>query len=195
MAIQHNPLKEETLFKEENNQEEGAWITNPANPFILYSEGYKKTCSILFEHCLDSDNKDNNILIYPLIFNSRQLVELKIKETLRIGYLSINSKKKFPKTHDLEKLFQKLKDDILSTEEYIDKDVLNDLERLINEFHNFDCRSTSYRYPIDPIRNTKEDYKYNTIDIKNFKIVLNNIIDIFDGMECLIEERINQEQQ
>ena len=78
------PQKDDKLFIDETDSSKGAWIKNPAGGFFLYSEGYKNAGNLLLDKCLEqgSDNYTRNSLVYPMIFNYRQYIELTLKNLI-----------------------------------------------------------------------------------------------------------------
>jgi hypothetical protein len=174
------PKATDQLFKEESNFETGAWIKTPADKFFLYSEGYKKAAETLYKLCEES-SYHNNSIVYPLIFNYRQYCELRLKELIIMGYKYLDQPKDFKDEHHLSNLWNVYRNEILkNVENSIDINALDNVERIINQFNNKDPKSMSFRYPVTkgPIRT--ESVTMNSIDLKNFKEIMDKLVYFFE---------------
>lgn len=179
------PNKHDKLFQEETRFDYGAWLKNPANKFFLYSQGYKEAGKQLYEYCVNNPFYWNS-LIYPLIFNYRQFIELRLKELIIMGYNLIEEEKDFADCHSLSKLWYTYRNEILVDIEPIDQDILNNVERIISQFNTEDPKSMCFRYPVTTAPNRQESLNRNTIDIDNFKNVIDKLIYFFDWQWDLI---------
>lgn len=125
------PNKTDSIFKDEVNPDYGAWLKNPANKFFLYSEGYKEAGKKLWEFCIENRFYANT-LIYPLVFNYRQFLELRLKELIIMGYKYLDTEKDFSDEHSLIRLWNTYRNEILPQIEQIEKDILDNVERIIS---------------------------------------------------------------
>lgn len=173
------PNANDQLFKDETDINYGAWLKNPANKFFLYSEGYKKAGANLWEFIIENRFYANT-LIYPLVFNYRQFIELRLKELIIMGYKYLDIEKDFADEHSLMKLWNTYRNDILPEIETIDKETLDNVERLIMQFNSEDPKSMSFRYPVTKGPNRIDSINRDTIDLKNFKAVIDKLIYFFD---------------
>lgn len=179
------PNKTDTLFKEEVDSEYGAWLKNPTNKFFLYSEGYKEAGNKLWEFCTENRFYANT-LIYPMVFNYRQFLELRLKELIIMGYKYLGINQDFSDEHSLIKLWNTYKNEILPDIEKIDEQLLDNMERLICQFNSEDPKSMSFRYPVTKAPNRKESLNRQTIDLYNFKNVIDKLIYFFQWQWDLI---------
>lgn len=173
------PNSTDSIFKDEESPDYGAWLKNPANKFFLYSEGYKEAGKKLWEFCIEN-RFYSNTLIYPLVFNYRQFLELRLKELIIMGYKYLDTKEDFADEHSLLKLWNTYRNEILPDIENIEKSILDNVERIISQFNTEDPKSMSFRYPVTRGPNRKESLNRETIDLHNFKIVMDKIIYFFD---------------
>ena len=60
------------------------------------------------------------------------------------------------------------------------KNILENVERLIKEFNDLDPKSMNFRYPVTRGPNRKESLSNESIDITNFKSVIDKLIYFFD---------------
>lgn len=173
------PKSTDVIFKDEVSQDYSAWLKNPSNKFFLYSEGYKKAGEMLWTFC--NENKFySNTLIYPLVFTYRQFLELKLKELIIMGYRYLNVEKDFADEHSLMKLWLTYKNEILNSIENIDSKILDNVEKIISQFNTEDPKSMCFRYPVTRAPNRKESINRETIDLLNFKEVIDRLIYFFD---------------
>jgi len=173
------PNEKDKLFIEEVNQNYGAWLKNPANKFFLYSEGYKEAGNLLYKFCL-ANKFYLNTLIYPLIFNYRQFVELRLKELIIMGNKYQGIKKNFPDEHSLIKLWNTYRKEIVEPMNEVEKKKLDNVERVISQFNTEDPKSMCFRYPVSTGPNRKESINRETIDLENFKKVIDKLIYFFN---------------
>lgn len=173
------PNKHDKLFQEEMRFDYEDWLKKPANKFFLYSQGYKEAGKLLYEYCVDNSFYWNT-LIYPLIFNYRQFIELRLKELIIMGYSFIEDEKDFADTHSLSKLWNTYRTEILIHIETIDEEILNNVEKIISQFNSEDPKSMCFRYPVTTAPRRQKSLSRDTIDIKNFKKVIDKLIYFFD---------------
>lgn len=179
---EHFPNQQDRLFKEEESSNTGVWLDNPAsNKFFLYSEGYKEAGKRLYEVSKESSFY-KNLLVYPMVFSYRQFIELRLKELIIMGYKYLDMHgSDFPNTHNILELWRIYRENILpSIDNTIEKDILDNIEKIINEFHNEDPLSFAYRYPVTTGPARMPSINRKTLDIENFKIIIDKTIHFFD---------------
>jgi hypothetical protein len=173
------PKSTDVIFKDEVKQDYGAWLKNPANIFFLNSEGYKKAGEMLWTFC--NENKFySNTLIYPLVFTYRQFLELRLKELIIVGCRYINVEKEFADVHSLLKLWLTYRIEILNSIKNIDGKILYKVEKIIAQFNTEDPKSMCFRYPVTRAPKRKDSINRETIDLLNFKEVIDKLIYFFD---------------
>jgi DNA-binding Lrp family transcriptional regulator len=88
----------------------------------------------------------------------------------------------FPNEHSLIKLWNiyrgKIVPEVNDSENT--KDLLDNIERILSQFNTEDPESMSFRYPVT--KSPKRDFhvKRRTLDIKNFKDVIDKVIHYFE---------------
>lgn len=171
--------KSDNLFKEESFSSPSAWIANPADKKIIYSEGYKNAALLMMQKCRESESS-NNILVYPLVFLFRHFLELRLKELIVVSKELANPDIKLEMNHNIMKLWNQFKMQLLTIEpKTTDEEELKNIERLLNEYHQIDSNSQSFRYPTD--KNDTPSLNLNTIDLENFSNVMEKIMEFFDS--------------
>ena len=89
----------------------------------LYILGYKEATNLLLQHT--ASGRDQDTLIYPILFNARQAIELGLKEIIRLGDRLLNLDDPYyssplPLGHQLRPLWDKAKDRIARVEASFD---------------------------------------------------------------------------
>ncbi len=176
----HLPNQHDALFKNESSLEYGVWLQSPANKFFLYSEGYKEAGNKLYEYCVENAFY-GNLMIYPLIFTYRHFVEIRLKELIIMGYRYLDEAKDFHDEHSLMKLWNVYRKEIIEKiTDDIPKEDLDNVQRIIAQFADEDPDSMSFRYPVSKAPNRTPLLKRETIDLENFKKVMDKLIFFFD---------------
>ena len=85
------------------------WQTNAClnwlnDPIELYATGYKEAGDRLVEFVL-LNSRDQDFLIYPIVFLYRQYVELRLKEIIKEGLILLEEGNAFPKHHKIWELW------------------------------------------------------------------------------------------
>lgn len=175
------PGNTDVLFQEEVNPSQEAWLQNPTNKFFLYSEGYKEAGDRIYE-VINQNNFYANTLIYPLLFNYRQFVELRLKELIIMGYKYLDQGKDFADEHSLSILWATFRNEILSKLHDLKdfQNEFNNVERVIDSFNQEDPKSMNFRYPVSRGPKRKANIKRSTIDIENFKNVMDKLVFFFN---------------
>lgn len=123
----------------------------------LYVLGYQEATHLILNHT--ASGRDQDTLIYPILFNARQAVELQLKEIIRLADQILGRKDPYPDKHPmwdhkLRPLWAKARDRILEVEDCHDPGASNaqhtrSFGRLLNELDCADPGSYTFRYPID----------------------------------------------
>ena len=186
------PNSADTLFQEETNPRYGAWIKNPADKFFLYSQGYLTAANMLYAS-IEAESFHQNVLVYPMIFNYRQFLELRLKELTIMGNAFLGREKDFRDVHSLKSLWDEYRNEILIGISKIDEATLDNVERLIKEFEREDPQSMNYRYPVQKLpkqgtglASRKESLSRDTLDLKNFKSSMDKLVHFLDWQWELI---------
>ncbi len=96
--------------------------------------GYRKSADLLFDH-VKRRPQDRHYLVFPIVFLSRQYLELRMKDILTGGYKLLGKKGKYPGTHNLCDLWSKCRPVL---ERYIASAQLKSMEKYIREFSKRD---------------------------------------------------------
>ena len=109
---------------------------------LLMTDGYKAAADLMVEKARD-DRPTRDILVFPIIFNYRQFLELSLKYQLANFGPAVGIKENW-KSHDLAKLWSEF---LAMLECYGTEDPA--VGEIILEFSKVDPESYSFRYPVD----------------------------------------------
>lgn len=168
------PRKGDRPFIQSASRQHNALIEPSAHGrLVMMMAGYKRAADLLVE-CGEADRFDRDALVYPIIFNYRQFIELSLKHLIATYGPAVGIKAIWNK-HDLSELwkaFTKLLDgygcqDVEETDPVV--------AEIIAEFSKVDPASFSYRYPVDT--------KGNPIPITHEELDLKALADVMHALE------------
>lgn len=109
------PRKGDILFDHADDWYHNACLNWRYDNWELYASGYKTAAHILVQYVVDT-RSERDTLVFPIVFNYRQYIELRCKEIIRVGRILSNEPAEFPLTHDLLKLWKVCREIIADTE-------------------------------------------------------------------------------
>jgi hypothetical protein len=193
-AIDHlpPPRKGDQLFRDDlPDWHNNACLSLGGDPFA-YAEGYRRAAEILVFYVNDH-GRDQDILVYPILFLYRHHLELAMKRIIRrlprLLYRDLTSNEKGQlKQHSLIGLWQTLKPMVSEIYKAVDwtrpaKDDIEGADDYIRQLSEIDSDSTSFRYahakdgspslPADLIR----------INLLHFAVTISRLIQYIDDMD------------
>ena len=128
----------------------------------------------LHDNVLCRASFDRDALVYPIIFNYRQFIELELKYLIATYGLTVGVEANW-KSHKLEDLWKAFTDvlDRYGSEDPQGTDPV--VARIVAEFAKVDPRSFSYRYPVDT--------QGNPIPIAHEELDLAVLADVMKALE------------
>lgn len=173
------PSVDDKLFVEDKDWWMNACINGYHDPTELYITGYKEAADNLVR---DVANRRGSAdaLLYPIVFNYRHYIELRLKSLLHDGRRLLDIKHKQKAQHKLSKLWPHVRK--ILEELWPDGDIeqLKAVEVLINQFEEVDPSSTSFRYP----KNFEGD---NSVHLGMARVNLRNLKDVVGSMSLILE--------
>jgi hypothetical protein len=149
--------------------------------FPPYADGYRIAADVLVKSCIYQmpfGRGDIDVLIYPIVFNYRHYVELRLKEII-IGLKHCHGIDENVKlVHDIKILWSELKKLYQEFEEDNNTEDFENAERVIFEFAKIDPRSTAFRYPTQTM---------SKVNIRNFGEVMDRLANFLDCLSDLTE--------
>jgi len=114
---------------------------------VMMVTGYKLAADVMVERSA-KDRFDRDALVYPIIFNYRQFIELSLKYLIATYGHTVGVKANWD-SHDLAELWREF-NKVLNGYGTDDPDGTDSIvEAMVAEFAKVDPRSFSYRYPVD----------------------------------------------
>ncbi len=178
-------------------------VENSNNDFLL-PESFKELGDFSIEVLLKGgDGTHPDRFLFPILYYYRHAVELKMKEIIRIGILlnlnSDESVKNIINKHDLHSIWVQSKEIISAFWPNSDEEVLDIVEKFIQDFHNIDPDGQRLRYSRS---NKGLAYQYSlpkTIDLIHLRDVIDGLWNLLcgasdglnEGVYCL--EEMNRE--
>lgn len=133
------------------SSEEGMDNATLASPkrmrLVLMLSGYKKAADLLVEHAMN-ERADRDVLVYTIVFNYRQFVELSLKYLISAYGPAVGIPANW-QTHNLVSLWVSFESMLTAygTSDPDDADPI--VKDVVSEFAKIDPGSYSYRYPVD----------------------------------------------
>jgi hypothetical protein len=149
------------------------------NQWFGYAEGYRRAADLLVQHIADTQ-RDQDFLIYPIVFLYRQAVEVALKHLIWIGAQLLDKQPELPKHHRLVPLWRQCRPIIEQVWPDGPKQDLDAVGAVLDQFEARDPVSTVFRYPV-----TKEGWVSlsgnERIDLRNFAEVANRVFSLLDA--------------
>ena len=187
------PSSQDKLFTSAENWWNNACLNFFPKGWTIYGIGYKDAADILVEH-IAKTKRQQDTLIYPIIFLYRQYLELALKDLILEARKLLDYADPLPKTHRIDDLWR-LCDDLL--EQISPGDSLEPREnigRLIEEFAQVDPLSQSFRYPEG--KDGKPTLPGLThINLRNVREVIGKISVLLDGADAMISEYLSHKSE
>jgi len=120
--------------------------------WTIYQHGYAEAAKLLMRHT--ASGKDQDFLIYPILFTARQAIELGLKEIILCGNRLLDRDDPYPISHDLCRIW-KIAKALLADAEALhhpgasDDEATTAFEDLVMQLSAADPHSMTFRYPVD----------------------------------------------
>ena len=130
----------------------GPWRANAqmylGPDWVAYQHGYELATRLLLERA--ASGRDQDVLIFPILFNARQAIELALKEIVVIG-IRLGHTEPYPMTHNLLTLWVAA-NRVLVEAGADEEESTTAFEALLRELHVADPTAITFRYPEDTKR-------------------------------------------
>jgi hypothetical protein len=161
-------------FIQSQNWRDNAYIEPQGHVrMIMMMTGYKRAADLMVERAIAND-ADRAALVYPIIFNYRQFIELSLKYLIATYGPTVGVQPVW-NTHDLGDLWKSLME-VLDGYGHDDVDQTDPVvAQIVAEFAKVDPNSFSYRYPVDT--------KGKPIPIAQSELDLAALADVMEALE------------
>lgn len=186
-------MKNHTFMNAEPNWA-NACVGDNGNPnYKEYSKGYSKAANLLLNNVIDNRGDDVDLLIYPICFNMRHSIELRIKGAINEiekiskikGYLLPNFD--LITSHDIRNIWSYFKENSNSLDSRFG--IINEkLNATILDIANIDPTGQTFRYP-----ESNDDQKHLIEqDVINCYILKSRFKYLEDGLIYLVDSLIDE---
>jgi len=172
------------LLTSDSDWHNNACLNYMSDHGTAYTEGYRRAAEILIGH-IDASGRDQDFLVYPVLFLYRHHLELLIKQVISLALKLAEDPDKYQykkDNHNLntlwplaQKLIQEIDDSYRSSDFKIVKEVVKAL-------HQADERATDFRYARrnDGTRSLEGIHYVNT---RRFGAQMGAVSDLLDGID------------
>jgi hypothetical protein len=187
------PRKGDHLFKGDDDWWHNACLNFLPDQWGIYADGYKLAGDILVEHVKNA-RRNQDILVFPIVFLYRQYIELRVKEIIRDGNQLLRIPESFPKHHKINELWRECRRILESFWPKGPTDDLDAVEECIQQFSQKDPSSMAFRYPTDKQGNRSlPDLRH--INLRNLSDVIDRIASLLDGASMGLSYYLEQKQE
>ncbi|ENF4060962.1 hypothetical protein RZU96_003902 [Escherichia coli] len=149
-----------------------------------YTEGYRRAADILINH-IDESGRDQDFLVYPVLFLYRHHLELLIKQIigLALALAEDPDKHQYKKDdHNLNNLWPLAQKLILEVDDSYRPSDFKIVKEVVKALHQADERATDFRYARrnDGIRSLEGIHYVNT---RRFGEKMGEVSDLLDGVD------------
>ncbi|GJL77561.1 MAG: hypothetical protein NPINA01_05500 [Nitrospinaceae bacterium] len=176
------------LFKHDKDWWHNACLNYSPDSWDLYASGYKDAADTLIENVIQTQ-RNQDLFVFPVVFLYRQYLELRMKKLIQEGNNLFDISIKTKDSHKLDKLWKQTRG-ILEKVWPDEKNDLDSIETLINEFSQVDPTSTAFRYPVN-LDGKASIEGLSHINLRNLLETMGSIAKILDGAFSGIVENLS----
>ncbi len=153
-----------------------------------YVEGYRRAARLLFEHVAETE-RDQDTLVYPMIFLWRQAIELQLKDLIRLRGQLEGRANWHRGHHDLAKLWEEARPIIAGLGPSDAPEFLTTIAAL-DWFDKHDPESDGFRYPTARDGSRSMEGVPPTIHLGEMSEMMETAITLLDGCRVVLGERL-----
>lgn len=136
------------LLASDNDWHNNACLNYMPDHGTAYTEGYRRAADILIGH-IDESGRDQDFLVYPILFLYRHHTELLIKQIIALALQLTDEPDKYQykkDNHNLNTLWPLAQKLILEVDESYRLSDFKIVKEVVKELHKADERATDFRY-------------------------------------------------
>lgn len=188
------PRKSDTFFASADDGIHNACINWLPDAWDAYAIGYRRAGDLLVEYVIDH-HRYQDTLVYPIVFNYRQYIELRLKELIRVGRRLVNRPEPFRRTHNLWDLWSICRDLIAEIETHGSQDDLEAVGEAIDQFCMVDVGSDRFRYPEDRDGNPSIPESVRYINLRQLRDAMGRLAAFFDAVSTMCSAYLNNKYE
>lgn len=183
------PSPEDNLFSASGDWWSTACLNWYRDGWSLYADGYKNSADALVEVVTAAGRKQDTF-VYPIVFLYRQYLELAIKDLIRRCRSLQDISGAVRPVHRIDELWIECRKLLAEISPGEAEGELEQVGRLIQEFHAMDPSATAFRYP-----ETKDGQPslpdLDRVDLMNLGVVMGKIHNLLDGASSQVTEYLS----
>jgi hypothetical protein len=179
-ALARTP-KGDTFFASADDWYHNACVNWLPDAWDAYATGYMCAGNILVGHIVDT-HRDRDTLVFPIVFNYRQYIELRLKGIIRSGRRLLGEQESFPRTHDLRLLWSICRALISEIEPNSSETEIEVVDEAIAQFCLVDLNSDCFRYPVDRNGNRSLPDTLRLINLRQLRDSMEHLAGFFDAV-------------
>ncbi len=187
------PQKEDKLFKSDVDWKNNACLNFSHDMWEGYISGYRLAGDIAVEH-VKNEGRDQDFLVYPIVFLYRQYLELRLKDIIKNGYQLFDLNESFSQNYNVGQLWKSAREIMERAWPNEATKELDAIESCVNEFCRIDPTSTSFRYPQDK-KGKRALEGLTHINLRNLAEIINKLADFLDGAAWGISEYLSSKYE
>lgn len=182
------PKKGDVLFTYGDDWPNNACLNyvKGADAWGLYSVGYRAGAERLAEYVIDQ-HREQDTLIYPIVFLWRHYVELRLKGLLDSARQLTDQPLKANLDHKVLALWQKLRPLLEAIEPNADTETLDAVEEIVSQFDQVDTDSFAFRYPLSKKGIPSLPSELYHINIRNLTEVMQRVGSFLDSADIMLD--------
>ncbi len=171
----------------------------------LYISGYADAARVLIEHALKA-GRDQDILIYPILFLSHHHVELALKKTLDVAYELYRVERAPSATHNLLCLWQDLNriaKEHMKPVSGVEEQRWRAVGQCVRQLNALGAASEAFRYPVNKEGRAlslkhphgKKRELPATIDLLALSTLMSKIANFFEGLTDMLSAELDARRE
>lgn len=139
---------ESGLLASDSDWHNNACLNYMSDHGTAYTEGYRRAADILIRH-IDETARDQDFLVYPVVFLYRHHIELQIKQVTGLARQLLrrdDSPGSDKVTHNLNSLWEAARKLLLQADETLTPSSFRRVSSVIRALNEADLRATGFRY-------------------------------------------------
>ena len=169
------------------------WIKGCPSDYLL-ADAFKKSADMIVSQIEAGQIREHpDAYFFPVTYLYRHAVELEIKQLvrhgIRLGILRESCKlRKLLNKHELDPLWKEVERVLLHVWPDGNIDDIQNVRRMIQEFHNIDPTGQNLRYFRTRSGDSTTDGLPRTVDLVNLKNTCEGLFNFFDGCDAGLSE-------
>lgn len=187
------PRAGDQLFGAADDWENNACVGFSREQWVGYIEGYKLAADKLAE-TVTTSGRDQDFLVYPIVFLYRHAIEIALKYLIRLGCRLLDTEPSKLIDHKLSKLWLNCRPLLEQVWPEGPKEDLDAVGDVIAQFETEDPTAAGYRYPTDT-KGQPFHTQHRVINLRNFAEVANRVLGLLDGCTMGISVYLDHKQE